>query len=96
MGKFLILLVIVGVCVGGYLTRPTEDTMREAANTVLSNPESISEGMEGLGATMAGDRMYFDYYVATKYSVRLDGRPIVECWGGFTQTSCNRVKAAST
>jgi hypothetical protein len=90
MGKFIALLVLVGVCVGGYLTRPTEPVMREAANAVLSDPQSVTEGLQGVGATIAGNRVYFDYYVVSRYQIRVDGRVIVDCWGGFTKTSCKR------
>ncbi|MES1197049.1 MAG: hypothetical protein ABUL55_00345 [Pseudomonadota bacterium] len=94
----LVLLVIAGVA--GYFTRPTEDAMRSAANDVLGNPANISQGLQGLGATVAGDRSYDNYYVAAKYTVKLDDKPVVECYGAFQQVKCNRVgeeaaKAAS-
>jgi hypothetical protein len=95
MGKFILLLLLVAVCGAGYVTRPTEEAQRAAADAVLKNPDSISEGMEGLGATIAGSRIYFDYYVATRYQIRLDGVPVVDCWGAFTQTKCTRNKATT-
>jgi hypothetical protein len=90
----LVLLVIAGVA--GYFTKPAEPAMREAANAVLNDPQNLTQGLEGLGATLAGDRAYNDYYVAAKYSVTLDQRALVECWGAFTQVRCSRPEQASS
>jgi hypothetical protein len=94
MKWILLLLVIAGVA--GYFTKPEEAVMRESANAVLSDPQNISEGFESLGATLAGDRAYSNYYVAAKYSVTLDGTPVVTCWGAFTQVQCNRAPDTRT
>ncbi|OQW56258.1 MAG: hypothetical protein A4S17_05175 [Proteobacteria bacterium HN_bin10] len=88
MRWILLLLVIAGVA--GYFTRPDEAAMRTSADAILQDPQSVSEGFESLGAAIAGERAYSNYYVASKYSVTLDGQPIVTCWGAFTQTQCNR------
>lgn len=84
----LLLLIIAGVA--GYFTKPEEAVMREAADAVLSDPSNISEGLESVGATLAGERAYSNYYVAAKYDVTLDGTPVVSCWGAFTQVKCDR------
>ena len=89
----LLLLIIAGVA--GYFTRPEEPAMRDKADAVLSDPQNITQGLEGLGATIAGDRVYSNYYVAAKYTVTLDGRALVDCWGAFTQVQCTRAEAAS-
>jgi len=93
MRIILLLLIIAGVA--GYFTRPEEPAMREAANAVLSDPQNITQGLEGIGAAVAGDRVYSNYYVAAKYSVTLDGRDLVTCWGGFTQVKCDRAAQQS-
>jgi hypothetical protein len=93
MIRLLVLLLIVAG-VAGYFTRPEEAAMRAAAEAVLQDPQNISEGLESIGATLAGDRAFSDYYVATKYVVSLNGDPVVQCWGYFTQTSCARVEQA--
>jgi hypothetical protein len=94
MKWILLLLVIAGVA--GYFTKPQEAVMRERADAVLSDPQSVSEGFESLGATIAGDRAYSNYYVAAKYSVTLDGQPVVNCWGAFTQVQCSRAADTRT
>lgn len=90
--KLLLLAVIVAAGAGAYFTRPSEAALQEGANAVLRDPQNITEGLQGLGATLAGDRAFEDYYVATKYSALLDGAPVVECWGAFTKVSCTRKK----
>jgi hypothetical protein len=90
----LILLILVIAAVAGYFTRPDEPTMREAANALLRDPQNVGEGLESVGATIAGDRVYQNYYVAAKYDVMLGEEPLVSCWGAFTQVMCNRVESA--
>jgi hypothetical protein len=94
MKWILLLLVIAGVA--GYFTRPDESVMRERADAVLSDPQNVSEGFESLGATIAGERAYSNYYVASKYTVTLDGQPVVNCWGAFTQVQCSRAADTRT
>lgn len=94
MKWILLLLVIAGVA--GYFTRPDEPTMRNAADAVLSDPQSLEEGFESVGATIAGDRAYNNYYVAAKYDVTLDGTPVVNCWGAFQQVQCTRAPDTRT
>ncbi|MGQ0531141.1 MAG: hypothetical protein ACT4OF_00430 [Caulobacteraceae bacterium] len=94
MKWILLLLVIAGIA--GYFTRPDEAVMRERADAVLSDPQNISEGFESLGASIAGERAYSNYYVASKYTVTLDNQPVVTCWGAFTQVQCSRQEAAAT
>jgi hypothetical protein len=84
------LVVIAAVGAAAYFTRPEEAAHRAAADAVLKDPQSLTQGLQGLGATMAGNRIYKDYYVVTNYSVNLDNQPIVDCWGGFTQVKCER------
>lgn len=90
----LLLLVIAGVA--GYFTRPDEATMRQSADAVLNDPSNISEGLENIGATLAGDRAYTNYYVAAKYDIVLDGQPVVNCWGAFQQVQCSRAADTRT
>ncbi|MGD9966649.1 MAG: hypothetical protein AB7T59_09030 [Hyphomonadaceae bacterium] len=94
MKWILLLLVIAGVA--GYFTRPDEAVMRERADAVLSDPQNVSEGFESLGASLAGERAYSNYYVAAKYVVTLDSQPVVNCWGAFTQVQCSRAADTRT
>ncbi len=93
MGRLVLLLLVVAG-VAAYFTRPDETKMREAADAVLGNPQSISEGIEGIGASLAGDRAYSNYFLAARYVVTLDNNPVVSCLGAFTQVQCSRAEEA--
>lgn len=101
MRWILLLLVIAGVA--GYFTKPEEAVMRERADAVLGETAREAAGnlnvpdvVEAGWANLTGDRAYSNYYVAAKYTVALDGQPVVDCWGAFTQVQCNRVADART
>lgn len=93
--KWLLLLVVIAG-VAGYFTRPDEAKMRAGADALLGAPQSISQGVESLGATIAGDRAYDNYYVASKYTVTVNSNPVVTCWGAFTQVKCDRAAASTS
>jgi hypothetical protein len=86
----LVLLLLVVAGVAAFFTRPDEPKMREAAEAVLSDPQNISQGLESIGAAVAGNRDYTNYYLASRYVVTLDANPVVTCWGAFTQVQCSR------
>jgi len=88
----LLLVVIAGVA--AFFTRPDEPKMREQAEAVLSDPQNISQSLESLGATLAGTRSYDNYYLASRYTISLDNRAVVSCWGAFTQVQCSRAAEA--
>jgi hypothetical protein len=90
----ILLLILAGVA--GYFTRPEEPAMRTAAEAVLGDPSTLGELMQGVGAQVAGDRQYTNYYVASKYTVSLGENPVVECWGAFTQVQCKRIESSAT
>lgn len=90
----VLLLIIAGVA--GYFTKPDEATMRQGADAVLQNPQDLGQGIQSIGAGIAGDRAYDNYYVAAKYTVSLNNDPVVQCWGYFKQVTCNRVEHADS
>jgi hypothetical protein len=95
MFKLAVLVLAIAVLGGAYLTKPEEPAMRDAANAVLNDPQTLSEGLQGIGASISGERVFKNFYVASQYSIVLDSKPVVECWGGFTQVKCTRIKHAS-
>ena len=90
------LIILAAAGAGAYFTRPGEVAMREGADAILKDPQNLSEGLEGLTATLSGERVFEDLYVGTKYAVKLDGQPVVDCWGAFTKVNCARVKRAES
>lgn len=91
MGRLVLLLLVVAG-VAAFFTRPDEAKMREAADAVLGDPQSISQGIESIGASVAGDRAYSNYFLASRYVVTFDGNPVVSCLGAFTQVQCSRAE----
>lgn len=89
MGRLVLLLLVVAG-VAAFFTRPDEAKMREAADAVLGDPQNISQGIESLGASLAGNRAYSNYFLASRYVVTLDNNPVVSCIGAFTQVQCSR------
>jgi len=89
----LLLLVIAGVA--AYFTKPTEAQHREAVNATLQQIQEDAASNFDLGgmletgmAQFTQDGTYTDYYLASRYTVDVDGRAIAECWGAFTQVRC--------
>jgi hypothetical protein len=95
MVRWLFLLIVVGAA-AGYFTRPNEATMRTEAEAVLNDPATLEQFGDMLGAAVAGQRRFDDYFVATKYTVTIGENPAVECWGAFQQIRCSRVDAAAS
>lgn len=94
MLRLIGLLVVVGLA--GFFTRPAPAAMSTAADATLTAvTERAAENID-LGGTLGGlaaqaaDGRYDNYYVAAHYA-RPAAEPLVECWGAFTQTRCNKV-----
>ena len=94
MLKLIGLLAIVAVA--AFFTRPTEAAMSAAAEatlkTVTSNAvENVDLGgtLGGLAAQVQGGK-YDNFYVAARFDSPAT-KPLVECWGAFTQSICNKV-----
>lgn len=94
MFRFLLLLLVIAG-VAGYFTKPTEAQHREAVNQTLRQIQEDAASNLDLGgmlqtglAQLSQDGTYTDYYVASRYVVEVDGRPLADCWGAFTQIRC--------
>jgi hypothetical protein len=91
MLRFLLLLALVALIgIGAFVTRPSEAAMAKSADALLQKPGSISEGLESLAAAVSSDRAYEDYYVVARYTVMLRDKPLIDCWGAYTQIRCER------
>jgi len=90
MKSIVLILLLAAAGAAAYVTRPGEPAMRAAANALLKDPHTVSEGVESVGAAIDGDHSYDNYVVAAHYTVRLGGSTLVGCWGAFTATTCSR------
>jgi hypothetical protein len=89
----LVLLVIVGV--GGFLSRPSVEAHRKHADEVLTKDEG-GDVIGGLIESLAGGRTdsFEDMMIATKLTTMgKDAKPVLECWGAFTAFFCSKPAA---
>ena len=94
MLRLIGLLAIIAVA--AYFTRPTEAALHAAADAKLRNVTDAAVHNVDLGGTLGGlaaqasGGKYENFYMASRYSSPAD-KPLVECWGVFTQSICNKV-----
>ncbi len=94
MFRFLLLLLVMAG-VGGYFTKPTEAQHRAAARAALEQLQKDAISNMDIGvlvetslARFGDEGSYQDYYVASRYTVEVNDRPVADCWGAFTQVRC--------
>lgn len=94
MFRFLMLLLVIAG-VAAYFTKPTEAQHREAVNATLQQIQDRAASNLDLGgmlqtgiAQLSQDGVYTDYYLASKYTVEVNGATLAECWGAFSQVRC--------
>ncbi|MEJ0060745.1 MAG: hypothetical protein WDM79_14725 [Terricaulis sp.] len=89
--------LLVVVAVAAYFTKPDEAKMAAAANAKAAEvTEAAAENVDIGGAigglvTQASGGVYENFYVVARYSAPNLDSPLVQCWGAFTQTLCNKV-----
>lgn len=94
MFRFLLLILIAGG-IGAYFTKPTEVQHREQARALIEQLQEDALQNMDLGslvetsvARFADEGVYQDYYLASRYTVEVNDRPVADCWGAFTQVRC--------
>src|SRR5262245_40046389 len=95
MRTLLVLVLLVIVAVGGFLSRPNIDAHRKHRDEVLSKAEG-GDAIGGLIGSVLGDRTdsFEDFMVATKLTTMgNDNKPALECWGAFTAFFCSKPAA---
>lgn len=94
----LILLLVIIAAVAAYFTKPDAAAHRAAAEQALETAQSQAAADVNLGemlslgvASLMQSGVYEDFYLASKYSVRVREQPFIECWGAFTQVRCTMI-----
>lgn len=82
MRGFLVLLVLVALIGGGFVTRPTEGLHRGVATALMA------QGRLARPAAATGRYAFDDFYVVTRSTLTDDGRAVLQCWGAFTRFLC--------
>lgn len=94
MLRLVALLAIVALA--AFFTRPSPAAMSAAAEAKLKGVTHAAVDNVDLGGTLGGlaaqasDGRYENFYVAARYSKPAND-PLVQCWGVFTQSVCNKV-----
>jgi hypothetical protein len=104
--RILLLLIILGV--GAFMTTPTREAHEEAARAFMQQEAqqqtgaveqntglSLASVVDFVTGFVAGQGRYETYYVASKFTVDMPGSAYLECWGAFTQVQCRRVDRAA-
>lgn len=75
------LLVLVVLAAGAFFTRPNVEAHRRVAATLF---------MKGMakGSDQQRTDDFQDMFVVSKYTTQAGGKPLLECWGGFTRFLC--------
>lgn len=84
---WIVLSAVVVLAAAGYFSRPKEAAMRAGAEAALRVSQRATESSR---AITLGDRLYSDYYIASKYTVVLSNEAVMICWGVFAQVQCSR------
>jgi hypothetical protein len=75
------LLLLVALAIGAFFTKPELDDHQKVAAILFM------KGMATGGVPQRVDEMQ-NWYVASKFTTSVDGKPILECWGAFTRFLC--------
>jgi hypothetical protein len=95
MRTLLVLVLLVIVAVGGFLSRPDIDAHRKHRDEVVLK----EEGGDVIGAKIESllsdpTDSFEDFMVATKLTtLGNDNKPVLECWGAFTAFFCSKPAA---
>jgi hypothetical protein len=98
MRTLLVLVLLVIVAVGGFLSRPDVDAHRAHRSEVLSKEEG-GDAIGGLIGSLLSDPTdsFEDFMVATKLTTMgSDNKPVLECWGAFTAFFCSKPAVEKT
>jgi hypothetical protein len=93
MRTLLVLVLLVIVAVGGFLSRPDIEAHRKHTGEVLAKEQGGGDAIGGLIGSLLGDRTdsFEDFMVATRLiTMGNDKKPVLECWGAFTAFLCSK------
>lgn len=94
MRSLLLLVLLIALGAGAYMSRPTKEQQAANADKFLSDRrardgDDIGDLIGGLIEGAQRKDTFEDLYVATKYTAKANDKVLVECWGVFTQYLCS-------
>ena len=92
MRSLLVLVLLAALAIGGFLSKPGIEAHRAHAATELSKQAGEGDVIGDLIGAVFSNRTdtFEDLVVATKLTTREGGKPVLECWGVFSQFFCSR------
>lgn len=95
MRSLLVLVLLVALGIGGFLSRPGIEAHRDHAKAELAKTDDEGDVIGDLIGAVFSNRTdtFEDFMVATRLTTREGDKVALECWGVFSQFFCSRPKA---
>jgi hypothetical protein len=95
MRTLLVLVLLVALGVGGFLSKPGIEAHRKHAEAELAKQSGGDDAIGDLIGAVFSNRSdsFEDMVVATRLTTREGDTTVLECWGVFSQFFCSRPEA---
>lgn len=95
MRSLLVLVLLVALGVGGFLSKPGIEAHRNHATEQLAKTDARGDAIGDLIGAVFSNRTdtFEDLVVATKMTTRDGDKALLECWGVFSQFFCSKPAA---
>lgn len=92
MRSLLVLVLLVALGVGGFLSKPGIEAHRRHAEAELAKTDGKGDAIGDLIGAVFSNRTdtFEDLVVATKLTTRDNDKVVLECWGMFSQFFCSK------
>ena len=92
MRSLLVLVLLVALGIGGFLSKPGIEAHRKHASEELAKTDAKGDAIGDLIGAVFSNRTdtFEDLVVATKMTTREGDKILLECWGVFSQFFCSR------
>jgi hypothetical protein len=92
MRSLLVLVLLVALGVGGFLSKPGIEAHRAHAAEELAKTDGKTDAIGDLIGSVFSNRSdsFEDLVVATKLTTKEGDKTLLECWGVFSQFFCSR------
>ena len=92
MRSLLVLVLLVALGIGGFLSKPGIEAHRRHVEAELAKKDGESDAIGDLIGSVFSNRTdtFEDLVVATKLTTREGDKAILECWGVFSQFFCSK------
>jgi hypothetical protein len=95
MRSLMVLVLLVALGIGGFLSKPGIEAHRKHAEVELANADGKGDAIGDLIGAVFSNRTdsFEDLVVATKLTTSEGDKAVLECWGVFSQFFCSKPAA---